>query len=379
MKAGTFKAFAGIGIFAVFVAVGLGVRLGPGAVAAPSAEPDTSETRRSPADARSGSTPVVDREFVPAYIGLHESGELAERARQLWSMMESCNLCPRACGVNRLAGAQGFCRAPGSHLVIASVQPHFGEERPLVGHAGSGTIFFSHCNLRCVFCQNYQISILGRGNRTSIEQLATAMLQLQAFGSHNINVVTPTHYTPHIVAAIDIAAARGLRLPIVWNTSGWERVEVLRLLDGIVDIYLPDIKFMDGDYARRFTANAREYPRHALASVREMHRQVGDLVTDEKGVAKRGLMLRHLVMPNRVSGTKELMKWVAENLSKSTYVNVMAQYRVEHQAYEHPKIARAITVEEFLEAVRWAEEAGLTNIDSRSLAQRDRMMRRRSR
>ncbi len=314
----------------------------------------------------------------PAYARLEAEGKLEERIEQAYALLEECKLCPHLCGVNRSKGQESHCRTSNRALVFSNA-PHFGEELPLVGRNGSGTIFFSSCSLRCVFCQNWPIAHEGRGRAVSEEDLAGRMLRLQQMGCHNINLVTPTHVMPFILRATRIALKKGLTLPLCYNTGGYEREEVIRLLDGIVDIYLPDIKFMDGDYARRFTANAREYPRHALASVREMHRQVGDLVTDEKGVAKRGLMLRHLVMPNRVSGTKELMKWVAENLSKSTYVNVMAQYRVEHQAYEHPKIARAITVEEFLEAVRWAEEAGLTNIDSRSLAQRDRMMRRRSR
>ena len=366
MNAPTLKALVGVGILTVFVAVGLSSRLSPRAAAAPSAESGTAESRRSdPTDAHGGSTPPVDGAFVPAYLELHESGELAERARQLWSMMEACNLCPRNCGVNRLAGAQGFCRAPGSDLVIASVQPHFGEERPLVGQGGSGTIFFSHCNLRCVFCQNYQISILGRGNRVSIEQLATAMLQLQAFGAHNINVVTPTHYSPHIVAAIDIAAGRGLRLPIVWNTSGWERVEVLRLLDGIVDIYLPDMKFASGAESRQF-AGAPSYPEDTRLAVLEMHRQVGVAHPNAKGVVNRGLMIRHLVMPDSASGSKEVLDWIAANLPTDTYINIMEQYSPHYEAFNHPRIARRITSEEYQRVVDHAHHLGLSNLDSRA-------------
>ena len=364
MSATTLKTLAGIGIFAVFVAVGLSLRLGPDAVAAPSAESRGPSSHGDPADAHSGGTPAADG-FVPAYLELHESGELAERARQLWAMMESCTLCPRSCGVNRLAGAQGFCRAPGTQLVVASVQPHFGEERPLVGRSGSGTIFFSHCNLRCVFCQNYQISILGRGNRTSIDELANAMLQLQAFGSHNINVVTPTHYTPHIVAAIDVAAARGLRVPIVWNTSGWERVEVLRLLDGIVDIYLPDMKFASSVEADQF-ARSPGYPEETRRAVLEMHRQVGVARPDSEGIVTRGLMIRHLVMPDSASGSKETLDWIAGNLPLDTYVNIMEQYTPHHEAFSFPRIARRVTTDEYRRVVDHAQRLGLTNLDSRT-------------
>ncbi len=357
------KAFAGVGIIAVFAAVGLSLRVGGTVTAAPSSESQPDDPRGA-ADVRGGATPPAGG-FVPAYLALHESGELAERARQLWAMMESCNLCPRSCGVNRLAGAQGFCRAPGTQLVVASVQPHFGEERPLVGRSGSGTIFFSHCNLRCVFCQNYQISILGRGNRTSIDELANAMLQLQAFGSHNINVVTPTHYTPHIVAAIDVAAARGLRIPIVWNTSGWERVEVLRLLDGIVDIYLPDMKFASSAEAEQF-ARSPGYPEQTKRAVLEMHRQVGVARPDSEGIVNRGLMIRHLVMPDSASGSKEVLDWIAANLPPDTYVNIMEQYTPHHEAFSIPRIARRVTTAEYQQIVDHAQQLGLTNLDSRT-------------
>ena len=358
MKTGTIKVLTGSGILLVFITLGVSLRIGLNSNAA-SGMPNRT-------DAQSGSTPAVaDSDFVPAYLELHRSGELARRAAKLWAMMESCNLCPRRCGVNRLAGEQGYCRAPGSTLVIASVQPHFGEERPLVGRGGSGTIFFSHCNLRCVFCQNYQLSILGRGNRVSIEQLATSMLHLQTNGSININVVTPTHFTPHIVAAIDIAAERGLRLPIVWNTSGWECVEVLRLLDGIVDIYLPDIKFASEVESGRFTG-AASYPRETKEAVLEMHRQVGVARVNEEGIIKRGLMIRHLVMPDSASGSTAVLDWIAANLPLDTYVNIMAQYSPHHKAYNYPRIARRTTPAEYQAVVDHADRIGLTNLDSRT-------------
>ena len=309
--------------------------------------------------------------WQPAYAKLEAQGKLAERIEQAYAVLERCELCPRRCGVNRLKGERGFCRAP-EKVMVYSHQPHFGEELPLVGHGGSGTIFFSNCNLRCVFCQNWPIAHEGRGREVSDEDLAEMMLALQDMGCHNINLVTPTHVMPHILNATRIALERGLSLPLCYNTSGYERVEIIKLLDGIVDIYLPDLKFMDGEEASRYNlAAAWDYPEMAQESIVGMHRQVEDLVTDERGVALRGLMVRHLVMPNRVSGTREFVAWVAENLSKDTYVNIMSQYRVEYKAFEYEPIARAIMSEEYVEAMEWAIEAGLTNLDRRSLSQLD--------
>jgi len=220
-----------------------------------------------------------------------------------------------------------------------------------------------------VFCQNWPIAHEGWGHEVSDEDLAGMMLDLQQIGCHNINLVTPTHVMPNIVSATRIALKKGLRLPLCYNTSGYERVENIKILDGIVDIYLPDLKFMDGAEAARYNfAAASDYPEMAQESIIEMHRQVGDLVTDERGIALRGLMVRHLVMPNRVAGTREFVNWVAENLSPDTYVNIMSQYRVEHRAFEYERIARAITPEEFVEAMEWAREAGLANLDERSVA-----------
>ncbi len=312
----------------------------------------------------------------PAYAALEDEGRFAERIEQATSLFESCTLCPRRCGVNRRKGERGFCRAP-EQVMVYSHHAHFGEELPLVGRRGSGTIFFSNCNLRCVFCQNWPIAHEGRGQAMSDDDLADRMLDLQRRGCHNINLVTPTHVMPNILAATRKALKKGLRLPLCYNTGGYERAEIVRLLDGIVDIYLPDLKYMDGEEADRYTVRgASDYPEMAQASILEMHRQVGELETDDRGVARRGLMIRHLVMPNRVAGTREFVRWVAEHLSKTTYVNIMSQYRVEHRAFEYPAIARAITAEEFLEAIQWAEEAGLENLDKRSLSQRDIFRRR---
>ncbi len=310
--------------------------------------------------------------WQPAYKLLESKGELAVRVEQAYTIMENCSLCPRNCGVNRLAGEAGFCRAPGRVMVYSS-SPHFGEELPLVGRKGSGTIFFSNCNLRCVFCQNWPIAHEGRGRHLSDEDLADIMLYLQSIGCHNINLVTPTHVLPNILAAVRIASGKGLELPLVYNTSGYESLEMIKLLDGIVDIYLPDYKFMDGEEAQRYNlAKADDYPELAGRAIKEMQRQVGTLSVDENGIALRGLMIRHLVMPNRVAGTEEFVRWVADNLPLDTYVNILSQYRVEFMAFEYEDIARAITTEEYVEAMEWATEAGLTNLDQRSLAALDR-------
>ena len=309
------------------------------------------------------------------YVQLEQEGKLAERVEQAYEMIQACRMCPQGCGVNRARGQRGFCRAP-ERAVIASHQPHFGEEVPLVGRRGSGTIFFSHCSLRCVFCQNWPIAHKGRGREATDEQVADMMLELQRIGCHNINLVTPTHVLHNALSATRIAARKGLRIPLVYNTGGYDRLEMIKLLDGVVDIYLPDIKFMDGEEAKVYTGGAEDYPDVATKAVAEMHRQVGVLKTDGRGIARRGVMIRHLVMPNRVSGVRQFVQWVADNLPKDTYINLMSQYRVEFNAAEHEKIARAISPQEFLEAMDWAEEAELTNLDSRSVAQRDSFRRR---
>ncbi len=326
--------------------------------------PGDSEVTNSPAGAAENNA-AIDPDFEPAYLKLHRTGELRERAERLWQMMESCRLCPRRCGANRLAGETGFCGAPGTRLVVSGAHAHFGEERPLVGRGGSGTIFFSHCSLRCVFCQNWQISHRGRGGQTSVEDLAGLMLRLQERGAHNVNLVTPTHYTAHILKALDIAAGRGLRLPLVYNTSGWECLEVLEILDGVVDIYLPDFKYWDGEMAARFSAGAESYPEETKKAILEMHRQVGTAIPASDGIVYRGLMIRVLVMPDRVSGSEEVIEWIADNLPKDTYVNIMAQYRPEFRAYDHPQISRRITADEYDSVVSRANELGLTNLDVR--------------
>jgi putative pyruvate formate lyase activating enzyme len=276
--------------------------------------------------------------------------------------MKSCKLCPRECGINRLEGEKGFCGAS-SQLEIAAYHPHFGEERPLVGKGGSGTIFFTNCGLRYVFCINWKISQGGEGRSRTIEDMAEMMLHLQKIGCHNINLVTPTHYSPHIVLATDIAAGKGLRLPLVYNTCGWERLEIIKRLDGIIDIYLPDFKYSDGKMAAKYSSGSDTYPEITKAALLEMHRQVGVAKPAQDGLMYRGLMIRHLVMPNRVSGTKKVIEWIAENLPKDTYFNLMSQYRPMYKAFEYPEISRRITRKEYNDALKWAKEAGLTNLD----------------
>ncbi len=309
-------------------------------------------------------------EWRPGYVKLEEEGKLAQRVKQAYTIFERCQLCPRQCGVNRKGNGKGFCRAP-LKPVVFSFHPHFGEEMSLVGDHGSGTIFFSNCNLRCAFCQNWPISHEGKGEEIQDEDLANIMIRLQNMGCHNINLVTPTHVMPNILNATRIASKQGLRLPLVYNTSGYERLEILKILDGIVDIYMPDMKYMDGDQAAKYSAGASDYPDVTKKAIIEMNRQVGQLKIDKHGIAVRGLIIRHLVMPNRVAGSEKFVRWVAEKLPKSTYVNIMAQYRVEYKAFEYPEISRGITAQEFLEAMNWAETYGLSNLDPQSVATRN--------
>lgn len=298
---------------------------------------------------------------MAAYQELYRSGELEEREERAQEALKSCELCPRRCKVNRLQGETGMCRTA-SEAVVSSYGPHFGEEAPLVGLHGSGTIFFTHCNLRCMFCQNYPISQLGDGRVTSKGELAKMMLSLQERGCHNINLVTPTHVVPQILEALKVAAGLGLSIPLVYNCGGYESLETLRLLDGIVDIYMPDMKYSDERNARRFSG-VKDYPSVNRAAVKEMHRQVGDLRIDERGVAKRGLLVRHLVLPNGIAGTEGVVRFIAEEVSPNTYLNVMAQYYPAHRAFKIPVLSRPLTRQEFTDAVSLAREHGLERLD----------------
>jgi putative pyruvate formate lyase activating enzyme len=298
---------------------------------------------------------------TPSYLTLHQQGVLAERVRAAQELLRACTVCPRLCRVNRFESRLGKCRTY-ALPVVSSYNPHFGEEAPLVGRHGSGTIFFTSCSLRCVFCQNWEISHLMLGEEISHQRLAKMMVELQAMGCHNINFVTPTHMVPQILAALPYAIDSGLRIPLVYNTGGYDRVETLRLLDGVFDIYMPDIKYMDPAHAGRYSG-AEDYPQVVQAAVPEMHRQVGDLVLDEKGLAVRGLLVRHLVMPGGVAGTREVMRFLAAEVSRNTYVNLMDQYRPCGEAYRYPEIARPITQEEFEDATEATREEGIHRLD----------------
>ena len=305
------------------------------------------------------------KEFQPAYLRRCESGELERRVERALSLLESCTACPRNCRVNRLAGKFAVCKT-GRYAIVSSYNAHHGEEDCLRGWIGSGTIFFSGCNLRCVFCQNFDLSWQLRGTAAPPERLARMMLELQADGCHNINFVTPEHVVPQIVEALPLAIERGLRLPIVYNTSAYDSMESLELMDGIVDIYMPDFKYWDSEMARKYS-KAPEYPDVARRTIKEMYRQVGDLVMDEHGLAKRGVLIRHLVMPGDIAGTREVMRWIARELSPTTYVNVMAQYYPAGKVSpgEYPEINRRLTPTEYERALDEARRAGLDRLDSR--------------
>jgi len=298
---------------------------------------------------------------VTAYLSLYHSGELAERVEAARSLLQDCHVCPRHCEVDRLNGELGECRTS-AEIIISSYGPHFGEEAPLVGRNGSGTIFFTNCNLRCVFCQNYSISQLGEGEKVSKEELAYMMLSLQTKGCHNINLVSPTHVVPQILEALEIAVKSGLRLPLVYNSGGYDSVETLRLLDGVVDIYMPDMKYSDEKTAEKLSG-VKNYPAINRAAVKEMHRQVGDLQIDEDGIAQRGLLVRHLVLPHGLAGTKEVMDFLANEVSSDTYVNIMAQYHPCYEAFQFPSLSRRTSAVEFQEAVALARQAGLNRLD----------------
>jgi putative pyruvate formate lyase activating enzyme len=282
---------------------------------------------------------------------------LQRRVEALGKILTRCCLCPRACQVDRLNGEKGYCQA-GADAMISSAFPHFGEEPPLVGSHGSGTIFLTHCNLRCVFCQNYDISHRGEGRRIASSELAQLMVGLQLQGCHNINLVTPTQYVPQIVAALPRAIELGLTIPLVYNCGGYESLEVIKLLDGIIDIYMPDTKFFREETAARY-CNAPDYPRVLQEVLLEMHRQVGDLMLDKRGIASRGLLIRHLVMPSGVAGSREILAFIARRVSPNSYVNIMDQYRPLYRAGEYPEIDRRILSREFREAIEIAADEGL--------------------
>jgi putative pyruvate formate lyase activating enzyme len=302
----------------------------------------------------------ADKGFVAAYLKLSKQ-ELQEKIRHAEQILKSCALCPRSCKVDRTSGELGFCRT-GDKPFISSWNPHFGEEAPLVGRHGSGTIFFTHCNLGCLFCQNWAISHSDEGNIIPFETLADIMLTLQGYGCHNINFVTPTHQVPMILRSLDIAVEKGLKVPLVYNCGGYEALETIKLLDGVIDIYMPDFKYSDSEPANKYS-KAKDYPYVAKAAIKEMHRQVGDLVMDNRGIALRGLLVRHLVLPEGLAGTEEVARFLVEEISPDTYTNIMAQYYPCFKAEEHPPLDRRITNEEYRKAIKAARDAGLKRLD----------------
>lgn len=307
---------------------------------------------------------------APGYLSLLETGVLEQRVKAAYTHLESCAVCPLHCGVNRLEGELGICQT-GKLAQVSSFGPHPGEERPLSGWRGSGTIFFARCNLRCVFCQNADISQASSGREVCPEELAEMMLDLQKRGCHNINLVSPSHVAPQILAAVEAAAQRGLSLPIVYNTGGYDSLEMLALLEGVIDIYMPDMKYADPDLAFSYS-RVRDYPQINQAAVLEMQRQVGDLQLDAQGIARRGLLVRHLVLPNGLAGSEIIFRFLAEKVSRNVYLNIMAQYHPAFKAREYPALTghyaelnRRISPEEYRVAIDAAKQLGLTRLDER--------------
>ena len=299
--------------------------------------------------------------FKPAYIQTFENGTLHEKTKAAGRLLNSCCLCPRKCRVDRLGGETGICKTA-ARAWLSSYNPHFGEESPLVGTHGSGTIFFTHCNLMCLFCQNFDISHQGQGQEVSEAQLAAIMLVLQQQGCHNINFVTPSHVVPQILAALEIAIPQGLNVPLVYNSGGYDRPATLKLLEGVFDIYMPDFKFWDREIAEN-ACQASDYSEVACKALKEMHRQVGDLVTNEAGIAQRGLIIRHLVLPGGAAGTREIMRFIAKEISDHSYVNIMAQYRPCGRAAEIKGLNTFLSPVDYKNALQEATEEGITRLD----------------
>jgi putative pyruvate formate lyase activating enzyme len=295
---------------------------------------------------------------MPAYIRTRQSGRLKQAIRESLDMLSSCTLCPRQCRVDRTTGHTGYC-GTGSQAIVAGCAPHFGEEPPLVGRHGSGTIFFSHCSLQCVFCQNHDISIQGDGHTVLPEQLAAMMIRLQDQGCHNINLVTPTHVVPPVLQALDIAVDLGLHIPLVYNCSGYDSLDTLLLLDGIIDIFMPDFKFWDNTAAARF-CSAPDYRQTARAAILAMHAQVGDLKLTREGIACSGLLVRHLVMPGRLEDTRQILTFLKNEVSPGTHVNLMSQYRPMGEAHRFSDLCQSLSVAEFRQALQMGKDSGLT-------------------
>lgn len=296
--------------------------------------------------------------MIPAYLNLSEK-DFKEKVQSLYSLLECCRLCPQDCRINRINGEKGFCNV-GNKPYISSYGAHFGEEPPITGFRGSGTIFFTYCNLKCLYCQNYTISQFGEGEEIDVYRLREIMLYLKKLGCHNINLVTPTHQIPFIVEAIFKASREGLNIPIVYNCGGYESIETLKLLEGVIDIYMPDIKYFDNQIAEKLSS-AKNYVDIAKLALKEMHRQVGDLIVAD-GVAIRGLIVRHLILPDDIAGTDKFVKFLSEEISSNTYLNIMDQYYPCYRAKEIDFLNRRITRDEFLKAVSMAKRAGLKRV-----------------
>jgi len=297
----------------------------------------------------------------PSYLALLETGKFTRRVETAYAHLENCDVCPLCCGVDRTRGALGICQT-GINAQVSSYGPHPGEEHPLSGWRGSGTIFFTRCNLRCVFCQNADISQLSTGQEVNPAELAGLMLELQGRDCHNINLVSPSHVVPQVLAAVEVAAQQGLTLPIVYNTGGYDSLEILALLDGVVDIYMPDMKYGDPKLGLKYS-KVRDYPQINQAAVLAMQRQVGDLQVDKNGIAYRGLLVRHLVLPNGLANSEVVFKFLAENVSKNVYLNIMAQYHPAFKAREYPKLNRRLRSDEYRAAIVLAKQYGLARLD----------------
>lgn len=302
---------------------------------------------------------LQDKNNYPSYLQAYADGSLEKLKRETFALLENCSICPRKCKVNRLKNQLGYCKS-GLNPKIYSYLAHQGEEPPISGTRGSGTIFFSNCNMSCVYCQNYEFSQLGAGNETSLDELAQIMLQMQAKGCHNINLVTPTHTMPQIISALALAIPKGLNIPLVYNTSGYELREIIALLEGIVDIYLPDMRYANSEMAVKYS-QAPDYPKFNQSAVKEMHRQTGIAQINQAGLIEKGMIIRHLVLPENISGTDSTMKFISEEISSETYISLMSQYMPLYKSNRFTEISRRITRQEYAHVQATMEEYGLHN------------------
>lgn len=301
--------------------------------------------------------------YEPQYRSLLTNGELKSRVSKANHRLSKCNICGHKCGVDRNVGELGKCKT-GKNVAVSGFGPHYGEEDPLRGSRGSGTIFFSRCNLECIYCQNSNISQFNSGFEVQPEELALIMIELQEQGCHNINLVSPSHVVPQILAALYIASKSGLSIPLIYNTGGYDSLETLDLLDGVIDIYMPDMKYSEKSVAKKYS-KIPDYPIINQNAVKEMHRQVGDLSLDKRGIAIRGLLVRHLILPNNLSGSEDIIKFLVNDISPNTYLNLMDQYRPSYLVKQYPELNRSITTKEYRKALGLAHDSGLSRLDKR--------------